>query len=147
MVESGQHLLAVLGFAAAAWSIAPRDRFIGWTQAQRQQNLHLVVNNNRFLILPWVHSKNLASKILALVAKQLPMDWFARYGYQPVLLETFVQQNLFRGTCYRAANWVYIGHTQGRGKLDRFCKHPLSVKDIFLYPLQNNFRTILCSLS
>lgn len=147
MIEGNSQLLAVLGFAAAAWSLAPRDRFIGWTTAQRKHNLHLVVNNNRFLILPWVHSKNLASKILALVARQLPMDWLARYGYQPVLLETFVQQNLFKGTCYRAANWVYVGQTQGRGKLDRDREHPLPVKDIFLYPLQNSFRTILGDLS
>lgn len=144
-VESGPHLLALLGFGAAAWSLAPRDRFIGWTAQQRIQKLHLVVNNARFLILPWVHSPNLASKILSLIAKQLPIDWLDRYAYQPVLLETFVQQNRFRGTCYRAANWVYVGHTQGRGKLDRYYQFPLPVKDIFLYPLAKSFRSTLCS--
>jgi hypothetical protein len=147
MVESGHHLLAVLGFGAAAWSLSPRDHFIGWNPEQRKQNLNLVVNNNRFLILPWVHSKNLASKILAELAKRLPQDWQARYGYQPFLLETFVQQNLFRGTCYRAANWVHVGHTQGRGKLDRYSQFSLPVKDIFLYPLHKDFQKKLCSLS
>jgi hypothetical protein len=144
MVESGTHLLAVLGFGAAAWSLAPRDHFIGWTSQQRVQNLHLVVNNSRFLILPWVRSQNLASKILAQLAKQLQQDWQSHYGYQPVLMETFVQQNLFRGTCYRAANWIHVGHTQGRGKLDRYYQYALPVKDIFLYPLIKNFRTQLC---
>lgn len=104
-----------------------------------------MVNNARFLILPWVHSPNLASKILSLIAKQLPIDWLDRYAYQPVLLETFLQQNRFRGTCYRAANWVYVGHTQGRGKLDRYYQFPLPVKDIFLYPLAKSFRSTLCS--
>lgn len=147
MVESDSHLLAVLGFGASAWALAPRDHFIGWTSQQRKQNLNLVVNNNRFLILPWVHSQNLASKILAELANRLPRDWLSRYGYQPVLLETFVQQNLFRGTCYRAANWVHIGQTQGRGKLDRYTARSLPVKDIFLYPLDKDFRKILCSIS
>ncbi len=141
----GPHLLAVLGFGAAAWKVAPRDRWIGWTVEQRKNNLHLIVNNARFLILPWVRSPNLASRILSGIAKQLPQAWQTRYGYQPVLLETFVQQNRFRGTCYRAANWTHVGQTQGRGKLDRHKRHPLPVKEIFLFPLRRSFRRTLCT--
>lgn len=142
--DSGS-LLAALGFGAAAWKVAPRDNFIGWNQQQRQQNLHLIVNNARFLILPWVTSRNLASRILACVAKQLPVHWQTRYNYQPVLLETFVQKNRFKGTCYRGDNWILLGQTQGRGKLDRYNKYLLPIKDIFVYPLKKSFRQILCS--
>lgn len=140
LVFSQNHLLAALGFSAAAWSIAPRDQFIGWTNKQRVSNLHLVVNNSRFLILPWITSANLASKILASASKLLPQLWQKRYGYSPVLLETFVQKNRFHGTCYRAANWIHVGVTQGRGKLDRYNLYNLPLKDIFLYPLSKNFR-------
>ena len=142
-VESSHGLLAALGFGAAAWKIAPRDRFIGWSHEQRTRNLHFIVNNARFLILPWVTSRNLASRILSTITKQLPDDWHTRYGYQPVLMETFVQKNRFHGTCYRAANWILVGNTQGRGKLDRKNERLLPVKYIFLYPLNKNFRNIL----
>lgn len=145
LVFSENHLLAALGFGAAAWTIAPRDRFIGWTAEQRVANLHLVINNARFLILPWITSPNLASRILAGVNKQLPHHWQTRYRYQPVLMETFVEKNRFRGTCYRAANWIYVGKTQGRGKLDQYKRRQLPVKDIFLYPLSKAFRQILCA--
>ena len=144
LVFAGTHLLAALGFGAAAWKTAPRDSFIGWTTDQRKRNLHLLVNNARFLILPWIRSPNLASKILAGVAKLLPQHYQTRYGYQPVLLETFVQKDRFRGTCYRAANWILVGKTQGRGKLDRYKRRQLPVKDIFLFPLEKPFRKILC---
>ncbi len=143
--STSRDLLAALGFGAAAWKVAPRDRFIGWTPQQRVSNLHLIVNNARFLILPWVTSKNLASRILSGVAKQLPHDWQSRYNYTPVLLETFVQKDRFKGTSYRAANWIFLGQTQGRGKLDRYNKCPLPIKDIFVYPLNKSFKTILCS--
>ncbi|MHC4093259.1 MAG: DUF4338 domain-containing protein [Planctomycetota bacterium] len=136
-------LLAALGFGAAAWKVAPRDRFIGWSPHQRTQHLHRVVNNARFLILPWVNSKNLASKILALTANQLPNDWHAQYQYAPVLLETFVERNRFAGTSYRAANWIHVGQTQGRGKLDRYHQNAVPQKDIYLYPLHQHFRQIL----
>ena len=142
---SSGDLLATLGFSAAAWKVAPRDRFIQWSPHQRVQNLHLIVNNARFLVLPRVTSKNLASRILSCVVKQLPNDWQTRYHYQPLLLETFVQKDRFKGTCYRAANWILLGQTQGRGKLDRYNKYPLPVKDIFVYPLSKSFRKILCS--
>ena len=97
--------LAALGFGAAAWKIAPRDMFIGWTAAQRQANLHLVLNNARFLILPWIQVHNLASSILAQAARQIGDDFLRRYAYRPVLLETFVETDRFRGTSYQAANW------------------------------------------
>ena len=141
--DDGQ-LLAALGFGAAAWKVAPRDHFIGWTPEQRIQNLPRVVNNARFLILPWVNSKNLASRILALAAKQLPDDWRTRYQYAPVLLETFVECQRFSGTSYRAANWIHVGQTQGRGKGDRHHQNAAPVKDIYLYPLHKHFRQTLC---
>jgi hypothetical protein len=136
----GSRLVAVLGFGAAAWAVAPRDQFIGWTAAQRLEHLHLVVNNARFLILPWIQCPNLASRILSAAAKRLPAHWRERYGYEPVLLETFVEQGRFQGTCYRAANWLHVGQTQGRGKLDPKKLRALPIKDIFLYPLHKRFR-------
>ncbi|MEE9148628.1 MAG: Druantia anti-phage system protein DruA [Candidatus Tectomicrobia bacterium] len=147
LVFSDKHLLAALGFGAAAWKVAPRDQFIGWTAEQRERNLHLVVNNARFLILPWIRVRYLASRLLAKIAKQLPRDWQARYGFRPVLLETFVQSNRFRGTCYRAANWIYVGQTKGRGKLDRKKQRLLPVKDVYLYPLHRHFRQNLASFN
>ena len=145
LATAGNHLLALLGFGAAAWKIAPRDQFIGWNPEQRQKNLHLVVNNARFLILPWITSKNLASKLLALAARRLPEDWRQRYGYRPLLLETFVETQRFPGTCYKAANWLHVGQTQGRGKLDVRNISPLPPKDIWLYPLSPQFKQLLCS--
>ena len=135
--------VALLGFGAAAWKTAPRDQFIGWTEQQRRSNMHLIVNNARFLILPWVQSKGLASKILGRIARQLPTDWQQRYGYRPVLLESFVQSDRFRGTCYKAANWLHVGQTTGRGKLDVTHQYAIPVKDIWLYPLQRSFRQAL----
>lgn len=137
-------LLAALGFGAAVWMVAPRDRFIGWTAQQRKRNLHLVVNNARFLILPWVQVQNLASTILARTARRITQDWTDRYGFQPVLLETFVDQERFRGTCYRAANWIHIGQTQGRGKLNKTHIRLEPIKNIFLHPLTKRFRHTLC---
>ena len=144
-VAQGQ-ILALLGFGAAAWKIAPRDRWIGWNAAQRQQRLHLLINNARFLILPWVTSRNLASKLLAMVARRVAEDWRHSYGYRPVLMETFVETPRFAGTCYRAANWIHVGQTRGRGKLDTRHQAPLPVKDIWLYPLEKSCRrTLLAS--
>jgi len=132
-------IFALLGFSAAAWKTAPRDRFIGWTPEQRKSKLHLVVDNSRFLILPWIHSHNLASRLLAMATRRLVDDWHARYGYRPVLVETFVEIR-FRGTCYKAANWICLGETQGRGKLDKTHKARLPKKSIWVYPLIKNFR-------
>ena len=145
MVGFQNEELACLGFGASAWKVAPRDQFIGWTHEQRKRGLHLVVGNARFLILPWVQSRNLASKILSMAAKKLPEDWQSRYGYRPVLLETFVECDRFLGTSYKAANWIHVGVTQGRGKLDVRNEYALPKKDIWLYPLTSKFRKILCS--
>ena len=141
----GEHLLAVLGFAACSWRVASRDKFIGWTEEQRWKNLNLVVSNARFLILPWIRSPNLASRILAGMTKQLPIDWEARYNYKPVLLETFVQLPNFKGTCYRAANWIKVGTTKGYG-IGKEKRARSTTKAVFLYPLKRNFRKILCSV-
>ena len=137
LLFNGSRLLGGLGFGASAWSLADRDRLIGWSSTQRQRNLHLLLNNHRFLLLPWVHCPNLASRVLGLVCRRLAADWFPHYGYRPVLLETFVQLTRFTGMAYRAANWRYIGLTKGRGKLE---KHHQA---IFLYPLRPDFKEIL----
>jgi hypothetical protein len=142
-VTSGGKIIALLGFGASAWQVAPRDHYIGWSHDQRKKNLHLMVNNARFLILPWVRSKNLASMILAMVARQLPTDWERRYHYRPVLLETFVEKHRFKGTCYQAANWVHVGETKGRGKLGPAGIQSVPIKDLWLYPLEKNFRSTL----
>ena len=145
LIRCNHGLLSALGFSASAWKIAPRDKWIGWNDLQRKEHLHLIVNNSRFLILPWVQSRHLASKILSLCARHLSSDWLTRYGYKPVLLETFVEKNKFHGTCYRAANWVLVGQTKGRGKKDYYHQHLLPIKDIWLYPLTPNFRKVLCN--
>jgi hypothetical protein len=141
--RSREGVLGLFGFGAAAWKTAPRDRFIGWSPELRTQRLHLVVNNARFLLLPWVASKHLASKLLGLVARRLAHDWHSRYGYRPVLLETFVEKPRFAGTCYRAANWQYLGDTRGRGKLDTAHQHAVPVKSIWVLPLSPRFRQTL----
>jgi hypothetical protein len=118
-----------------------RDEWIGWSDEQRRHNLQAIVNNSRFLILPWVHVKGLASKILALNARQLPQDWEKHYGHRPLLLETLVDGKRFRGTCYRAANWIYVGPTAGRGRMDReHNAHGEAVKDIYVLPLTPDAR-------
>ena len=144
LARANDRVLALLGFGAAAWKTAPRDRFIGWTAPQRQRHLHLVVNNARFLILPWVRCRNLASRLLSLATRRLAQDWQDRYGYGPVLVETFVQTPRFRGTCYKAANWIYLGETQGRGKLDIEHQAQLPRKGIWVHPLVRDFRHQLC---
>jgi len=138
-----QRPLALLGFGAAAWKTRVREDFIGWTARQREARLHLIVNNARFLILPWVHSRNLASRLLALATQRLTDDWQMHYGYRPVLLETFVDKRRFSGTCYKAANWLRLGDTQGRGKLDTAHAHALPVKSVWVLPLTPRFRDAL----
>ena len=141
-VKADGQILALLGFGAAAWKTAPRDNYIGWDKGTRRKNLHLIVNNARFLILPWVHSKNLGSRILSLACKQIRTDWQERYNYCPVLLETFVEKQRFKGTCYKAANWACVGDTRGRGKLgNRDGEVP--IKSVWLYPLCKDFRNQL----
>lgn len=144
-VRAEGEVVALLAFGASAWTIKPRDDYIGWNPEQRQRNLHLVVNNARFLILPWIRRQNLASKALATVSQRLADDWQQRYRYRPVLIETFIEDGRFRGTCYQAANWRCLGKTQGRGKLDRAKRRAVPVKSIWLYPLVTDFRRHLCS--
>lgn len=141
---AGERRLALLGFGAAAWKTGPRDAWIGWSRTQRQRNLSGVVNNARFLILPWVRVKSLGSKLLAMAARRLAADWAQRYGYRPVLLETFVEAERFSGTCYRAANWRCVGHTQGRGKLGDHRLGQVPIKTVWVYPLAKDFREQLC---
>jgi hypothetical protein len=143
-VFAGEQLVACISFCACAWKLKDRERFIGWSEQERQKNLQLVINNARFLVLPWIESKGLASKILALAARQLPKDWKHRYGFEPVLLETFVEYERHKGTCYKAANWVNVGRTAGRGKKSTSHKVLIPAKDIWLYPLRKNFSTLLC---
>lgn len=146
IVRHGKEIIACLGFGASAWSCAPRDRFIGWDTDTRKKNLQLVVNNARFLILPWVKSKNLATKILSMACKRLQQDWQDRYNYKPVLLETFVEKKRFTGTCYKAANWINVGDTKGLGKKAKSMKQEVPVKSIWLYPLdKKGFREVLCN--
>lgn len=133
-------VLAALGWGSAVWKLQPRDQAIGWTAEQRKANLHKVINNTRFLILPWVKIPNLASTILSQNIRLLSQDWYQRYNYRPCLLETFVDALRFKGTCYRAANWIYVGQTKGFEKQgNRFHYHGHR-KEVFLYPLTRHFR-------
>jgi hypothetical protein len=138
-------VLACLLLTSAAWKMAPRDAYIGWSAATRQRNLPHLINQSRFLILPWVHVRNLASHILSRLAQQLPADWFRAYHVQPLLLETLVDETRFHGGCYRAANWIPVGLTQGRGRMDRSGQALGTRKRIFLYPLHPRWRQRLCT--
>ena len=135
--------LAMLGFSTAAWTLAPRDRFIGWSTHTRKKNLPLVVDNPRFLILPWIHIPNLGSHILAIARRQLPVDWIDRYHVTPVLIETFVQTPRYTGAVYRASGWIRVGTTQGRGRYDTDKRFDKPKKDIWLRPLRKDWKRIL----
>lgn len=136
-------VLGCLLFGAAAWSVASRDKFIGWNKEQRECKLPFIANNMRFLLLRRI--PHLASHLLSKIIRQVSKDWEEKYGHRIVLLETFVEVGRFAGTCYRAANWIKVGQTQGRSRNDRYSKLIVPVKDIYLYPLVKNFREILCS--
>jgi len=138
-------LLACLLFGAAAWKCRARDQFIGWTAEQRQHRLHLIANNSRFLILPFVRVPHLASWILGGAARRLSSDWKEKYGHGIVLVETFVERDRFAGTSYKAANWVRLGETAGRSRQDRHYTLRVPVKDIYVYPLRCDFRRELSS--
>jgi len=142
----GQPLLACLLFTSAAWKMAPRDRWIGWSDLARRSNLPRIVNQSRFLILPWVQIHDLASKILSLAAQQIQEDWLSVYQVQPLLLESLVDTARFPGTCYVAANWIALGQTQGRGRMDRDQTAERHPKEIFLYPLHSRARERLCQI-
>jgi hypothetical protein len=146
-IESRNGILGCLQFSSPAWKMAARDRWIGWSDEQRQRNLQKVVNNSRFLILPWVKVKNLASSVLALAIRSVSKDWQSCYGYRPVVMETLVDKSRFAGTCYKAANFIYVGATTGRGRMDRdHVSHGQSPKDIYVYPLSSRFRQELSGL-
>jgi len=131
-----------LAFSAAAWRVAPRDRWIGWSEESRKANLAKVVCNSRFLLVPRV--AHLASHVLSLCPPQVRRDWVEHYGVRPVLLETYVERDRFKGTCYRSANWCHVGETEGRGRMDRDRTYSAPVKDVYVYPLQRNVRKELC---
>lgn len=136
-------LLACLLFGSAAWACAPRDQFIGWNSASRRNHLIYTTNNTRFLILPWVKVPHLASHILGLIVRRIAADWQEKYGHPLYLLETFVEKERFKGTCYKAANWIYVGETTGRSRNDRYSNLQVPIKDIYLYPLGKHFREVL----
>ena len=138
----GRPLSCVL-FGSAAWKVGCRDRYIGWNREDRPQRLHLVTNNMRFLVLPWVRVPHLASHVLSRIVRRIGDDWKRIYGHEVVLLETFVEVSRFQGTCYRAANWRYVGRTKGRSRNDRYAAIRVPQKDVYLYPLKSGFREIL----
>ena len=140
LIGSDHGVLGAMGFGAAAWKVQARDRWIGWSAAQRRAGLHLVANHTRFLLLPWVRCPNLGSKVLALAARRVGADFRRRYGYAPVLLESFVQSDRFTGGVYRAANWHCVGSTRGRGRNHRSHTPGQPVKSVWVYPLRPNFR-------
>jgi hypothetical protein len=142
-IESGatDEILGCFQFSSPAWKMAPRDRWIGWADDQRKTNLQKIVNNSRFLIFPWIKVKNLASTALSLAVKSVLDDWQDAYGYRPVLMETLVDRKRFKGTCYKAANWIHVGKTTGRGRMDRdHSRDGAAIKEIYVYPLSSRFR-------
>ena len=137
---SNERPIACLAWSSAPWYIGARDRFIGWSPETRQKNLHLIINNTRFLVLPWVKVPHLASYLLALSRRRLSKDWNVIYNHPIYLAETFVDTERFQGTCYKADNWIYVGKTTGRGKLSTSTKPTLSKKAVYVYPLTKDFR-------
>lgn len=129
-------VVGCLQFSSPAWRMQARDRWIGWDEAARRRNLQRVVQNSRFLLLPWVRVRNLATTVLALAARRLPQDWWEHYRVRPVLLETLVDPSRYTGTCYRAANWLEVGVTTGRGRMDRRHEHEgAAPKTVWVYPV------------
>lgn len=145
LVYSRDRLLACLAWSSPPRHLGPRDRFIGWSKEARRRNIRFIAYNPRFLILPWVEIPHLASHILGRMARMLPDEWERAYGHRLTLLETFVDSSLYRGTCYRAANWVFLGRTTGRGKDDLTHKPNRPIKDVLGYPLCRGFREFLCN--
>jgi hypothetical protein len=146
-VSSGERPVACLTFTSAARHLGPRDRFIGWSAAARRQNLRYLAYNTRFLILPWVEVPHLASHLLGWVARVIAAEWQRVYGHPVYYLETFVEPERYRGTCYRAANWIALGLTTGRGKDDRTNRVNRPLKEVWGYPLNPHFRTLLAELA
>lgn len=143
VLDSSDRPLACMLFGSAAWKTAPRDAFIGWSRQTRQKNVNLITNNTRFLVLPWVRVPHLASHVLSLISKRIVCDWIKKYNHPVFGLETFVDSTRFKGTCYKAANWICLGKTQGRTRSDRFHDIQVPVKDVYFYPLARDFRQAL----
>lgn len=143
IIRGDGHVLAAIGFGGAAYKSAARDQHIGWDKTARERHLVNLANNNRFLILPWIRVPHLASHILGRVSRRIRYDWQGYYNRDIVLLETFVEQGRFQGTCYKAANWRHIGQTTGRGRNDRYSTNSVPIKDIYLYPLDRAYQQIL----
>jgi len=145
-VARGETVVGCMEYASAAWRLAPRDQWIGWNEEQRVARLQCVVQHSRFLIVPWVHVRYLASHLLSLSLRVLADDWEKRYARRPVLVETMVDRQRFAGTCYRAANWIDVGDSQGRGRRDQHHqRHGAAPKRIFVYALTPRARTLLCA--
>ena len=142
LITSEGRDLGCLLFSASSWALAQREEWIGWTPEEKKTRLHLIVNNSRFLLLPWVRVKYLASRALSMAARQIQGDWLKEYCYAPVLLETFVDAP-YKGTSYKASNWIYLGETKGRGRNDRYKEKLLTQKAIYVLPLQRDFRAVL----
>ena len=130
-------------FSASSWALEERDKWINWTKQDRMSRLYLVVNNTRFLIFPWIKVRNLASWALAEASRRIRKDWWRKHRYEPVLLETFVDTQKYTGASYKAANWIYLGNTKGYGRQSRGKKHLSSPKQIYMYPLVEDFRDYL----
>jgi hypothetical protein len=143
IVRSEGRDIGCLQFGVSAWALSSRDEWIGWTLADKKTRLHLVVNNSRMLILPWVRARNLGSRILSLAARQVASDWLNEFCYEPVLLESFVDTSKYKGTIYKASNWTYLGNTKGRGRNDRHTERLLTEKAVYVYPLRQDFRAVL----
>ncbi|MBW1947757.1 MAG: DUF4338 domain-containing protein [Deltaproteobacteria bacterium] len=141
--RSGRDIACLL-FGSAAWKTAPRDTFIGWNSEIRKKNINFITNNTRFLVLPWVRVPHLASHILGKTMRCIQQDWTDKYAHPIHMVETFVERDRFKGTCYKAANWFCVGQTKGRSRQDRYNDLSVPVKDIYLYPLSRNFRQSLC---
>ena len=137
LIYIANQLIGCFAFADSVLKLTVRDQWIGWTAKQRETNLHLIINNVRFLILPWVKVKNLASKLLSLAAQIVPSDWLCYYNFRPVMLETFVETQRFTGASYKAANWIYLGQTKGKGRSGMNYYYHGIIKDIYIYPLLN----------
>ena len=144
LVYSKERPIAALAWSSAPRHLGPRDRFIGWSAQQRRQNIRFLAYNTRFLILPWVQIPHLASHILGQMARRLPHNWQQIYGHPVYFLETFIDPERFKGTCYRAANWNVLGRTTGRGHQDQTHRPNRPVKEILGYPLTKQFRHLLC---
>ncbi len=142
--DTAGRLVACLLFGSAAWKLQTRDRYIGWDEEARKRNLHLVTNNMRFLIPDWVKVAHLGSHLLAVVGKRISSDWSEKYGHPVWLLESFVNREKYKGTVYRASNWVHVGATTGRSRSDRYSTMKVPVKEVYLYPLSKRFRKELC---